>query len=83
MKQFMNPTKSTVGGGSLQACPCCGEKTLSESGGYEICEVCGWEDDGQDDYDADEVRGGPNGRFSLTEARKLFHERKTRKQEWK
>jgi len=28
-----------------------------------------WEDDGQDDHDADEVRGGPNGSLSLTQAR--------------
>ncbi len=26
-------------------CPCCGEASLSELGGYEICNVCGWEDD--------------------------------------
>lgn len=36
---------------------------------YELCPVCFWEDDGQDDHDADEVRGGPNGTLSLTEAR--------------
>src|SRR5260370_42491773 len=41
-------------------CPCCGCKTLGERGGFEICGVCCWEDDGQDDYDADVVRGGPN-----------------------
>lgn len=50
-------------------CPCCGCKTLSERGGFEICEVCYWEDDGQDDHDADVVRGGPNGALSLSEAR--------------
>jgi hypothetical protein len=50
-------------------CPCCGFKTLSERGGYEICDVCFWEDDGQDDDDADEVLGGPNGDLSLTEGR--------------
>jgi hypothetical protein len=26
--------------------------------------VCFWEDDGQDDHDADLVRGGPNGALS-------------------
>jgi hypothetical protein len=31
-----------------------------------------WEDDGQDDHDADEVRGGPNGDLSLTQARINF-----------
>jgi hypothetical protein len=50
-------------------CPCCGHKTLRERGGFEICPVCFWEDDGQDDHDADVVHGGPNGRLSLTQAR--------------
>ena len=31
--------------------------------------MCFWEDDGQDDWDADVMRGGPNGLLSLTEAR--------------
>ncbi len=42
---------------------------LGERGRFEICDVCFWEDDGQDDFDADVVRGGPNGGLSLTEAR--------------
>jgi hypothetical protein len=50
-------------------CPSCGCKTLCERGGFQICQVCFWEDDGQDDYDADIVRGGPNGRLNLTQAR--------------
>lgn len=50
-------------------CPCCFCKTVTERGGYDICPVCFWEDDGQDDYDADVVRGGPNGALSLTQAR--------------
>jgi hypothetical protein len=50
-------------------CPCCGCKTLTERTAFEICEVCFWEDDGQDDGDADERRGGPNGSLSLREAR--------------
>jgi Cysteine-rich CPCC len=29
-------------------------------------------DDGQDDHDADIVRGGPNGSLSLTDARRNF-----------
>jgi hypothetical protein len=53
-------------------CPCCGCKTLGERGGFEICQVCYWEDDGQDDYDADSVRGGPNGSLSLSEARSNY-----------
>lgn len=50
-------------------CPCCGCRTLGERGGFEICQVCFWEDDGQDDHDADVVRGGPNGMLSLCQAR--------------
>jgi hypothetical protein len=50
-------------------CPCCGCKSLGERGGFEICDVCLWEDDGQDDHDAGVVRGGPNGTLSLSQAR--------------
>jgi hypothetical protein len=54
------------------ACPCCHFLTLDERGGYDICPVCFWEDDGQDDHDADVVRGGPNGALSLRVARQNF-----------
>lgn len=47
---------------------------LSERGGYEICRLCNWEDDGQDDPHADEVWGGPNGGYSLTQARLNFRQ---------
>lgn len=53
-------------------CPCCGYLTLEERGGFEICPVCYWEDDGQDDHDADTVRGGPNSALSLAQARKNY-----------
>ncbi|WP_318646704.1 CPCC family cysteine-rich protein [Variovorax sp. VRV01] len=53
-------------------CPCCRHITLAERGGYEICPVCFWEDDGQDDDDASVVRGGPNGSLSLAQARENF-----------
>jgi len=39
----------------LFPCPCCGAKSLDElynpacGTGYDICEYCGWEDDGTDD----------------------------------
>jgi predicted RNA-binding Zn-ribbon protein involved in translation (DUF1610 family) len=54
------------------ACPCCGYPTLGSLGEFEICSLCWWEDDGQDDADADLVRGGPNQSFSLVEARENF-----------
>jgi hypothetical protein len=53
-------------------CPCCRSLTLHGRGGFEMCPVCWWEDDGQDDHDAHVVRGGPNGRISLAEARENY-----------
>jgi hypothetical protein len=53
-------------------CPCCGNPTLHGRGHFEICELCNWEDDGQDDPHADEVWGGPNSIYSLTQARANF-----------
>ncbi|MGI0528220.1 hypothetical protein ABY43_29240 [Rhizobium giardinii] len=55
-------------------CPCCHFRTLHERGGYEICPVCFWEDDGQDVHDAGDVRGGPNGTLSLTQAQFNFQQ---------
>jgi hypothetical protein len=56
----------------VYSCPCCRYLTLSERGGFEICPVCFWEDDGQDDHDAEVVHGGPNGALSLAQARANF-----------
>ncbi len=58
--------------GLRYVCPCCGYLMLSGRGGYEICCLCNWEDDGQDDPRADEVWGGPNGAYSLAQARRNF-----------
>ena len=49
-------------------CPCCGYATLGEIDEYEICHLCFWEDDGQDDPQENENWGGPN-KLSLAEAR--------------
>ena len=65
IKNFTNPNVS---------CPCCGVRTLRTGGTYEICGLCHWEDDGQDDWDADRAAFGPNGNLSLTEARRNFRE---------
>jgi hypothetical protein len=56
----------------LLPCPCCGLRTLDFRGDYEICPVCWWEDDGQDNEAASRVQGGPNGDLSLTGARVNF-----------
>ena len=53
-------------------CPCCRCRTLDERGASDICPVCFWEDDGQDDQDAEVVRGGPNGSLSLAQARENY-----------
>jgi len=36
----------------LISCPCCCYKTLDTRGDYDICKVCYWEDDGNDDLNA-------------------------------
>lgn len=53
-------------------CPSCGFPTLTERHSWEICSICNWEDDGQDDANANEIFGGPNGGMSLTESRIEF-----------
>ncbi|WP_176668844.1 CPCC family cysteine-rich protein [Variovorax sp. SG517] len=54
---------------SPYSCPCCFCLTLLQRGAYEICPVCFWEDDGQDELDLFAVRGGPNRALSLAQAR--------------
>lgn len=61
--------------GGPYRCPCCQLVTLETSANFEICSECGWEDDGQDDHNADQVLGGPNGLQSLTQARDLTQAR--------
>lgn len=55
----------------LYACPCCGYATLFEPENYFICEICNWEDDGQDDPDHERNYGGPN-HVSLKEGRRNY-----------
>ncbi|MHA3979743.1 CPCC family cysteine-rich protein [Halovulum sp. GXIMD14794] len=55
-------------------CPCCLLPTLSGRAAYNICQVCWWEDDGQDEADADDITCGPNHGHSLTQARRNFHD---------
>ena len=50
-------------------CPCCGYRTLNTPDSLALCPVCWWEDDGQEDRDAAEVRLTVNGQLSLEEAR--------------
>jgi Cysteine-rich CPCC len=59
---------------TLYRCPCCGYRTLAAPESLQLCPVCWWEDDGQEDADASEVRLTVNGSLSLDEARIHFRE---------
>jgi hypothetical protein len=53
-------------------CECCGYRTLLSEGYYEICRVCGWQDDRNDLRGGDlDMKSGPN-RMSLREAQANF-----------
>jgi hypothetical protein len=41
-------------------------------GALALCPVCWWEDDGQEDEDAAEIRLTVNGQLSLKQAREHF-----------
>ena len=60
----------------LKPCPCCGSKVLTKSGEYEICEVCGWEDDPVQSTDPG-YAGGAN-ELSLNRARMEWIARKAK-----
>ena len=66
--QTHNSVRHPAEGGPY-LCPCCGCRTIDERSMSDICPVCYWEDDGQDDHDGDVIRGGPNGALSLSAAR--------------
>lgn len=52
-------------------CPCCDYVSLLVRGGYDICPICYWEDDGQDVDNLDVVSPG-NHNISLRKARINF-----------
>lgn len=52
------------------SCPVCGYLTLDERSVYDICLICFWEDDGDDDFESERI-SGPN-HMTLTEGRGLF-----------
>ena len=54
----------------LFACPCCESYCLAEAGGFEICEVCGWEDDPTQEVQPG-LAGGAN-KVSLIQARETY-----------
>lgn len=55
----------------MLSCPCCGSPNPSGAD-FNICEKCNWEHDLMARLDPDEVDGGPNGDYTLNEARDNF-----------
>ena len=56
----------------ITLCPVCGKHHFSEPNSYEICPICGWEDDRSQREDPD-LRGGAN-KMSLNEAIAAYRE---------
>lgn len=54
-------------------CPVCSKYRFDEVGKYEICPLCGWEDDPVSRKDPDFI-GGAN-KMSLKEARRIYNEK--------
>jgi hypothetical protein len=57
----------------LLPCRCCGALTIGEADAYEVCPVCGWEDDPVQAADPD-IAGGANP-LSLNAARLAWQEK--------
>lgn len=51
-------------------CACCAQKTLPENSAFEICPVCGWQDDDIQNDDPD-FEGGAND-MSLNQAKVAY-----------
>ena len=51
-------------------CPVCGQYEFEFHGSFDICEVCGWEDDNVQENDPD-YAGGANI-ISLNQAKKAY-----------
>lgn len=53
-------------------CPVCGKYEFEEDGDFDICPICGWENDGVQNDDHD-YTGGAN-KMSVNQARKAYKE---------
>ena len=51
-------------------CPVCDKYEFEEINSYDVCEICGWEDDALQEKRPD-YKGGAN-RMSLNEAREAY-----------
>jgi Cysteine-rich CPCC len=74
MHEFSERYMQDLRNAPRHVCDCCAYRTLLNAGYYEICPVCGWEDDRCDNNRRDagpDAPSGPNG-VSLTQARANF-----------
>lgn len=63
-------------------CRCCKEGLIeAEIDSFDVCSVCGWEDDEGQNEDPD-LEGGANGE-SLNQYRKWFEEQRKQDPTWK
>jgi Cysteine-rich CPCC len=74
LREFSEQLEHELHEAPRYVCDCCGYRTLLNPGYYEICAVCGWEDDR---CDKGRTRGGPDApsgpnRISLAHARANF-----------
>ena len=60
----------------LHACPCCGAKVFEDIGEYEICDICGWEDDPLQREDHDDDLGANT--LSLNQYRSEWEQKQKR-----
>lgn len=64
--------------GAVIDCPCCRKRSLKRRGDGELCRVCGWRDDAeQNESCPDLVVPGRNRGYSLAQAQQQFAERGT------
>jgi len=57
---------------SVTPCPCCETRTISKPGAFEVCQICGWEDDPS--QSANPARAGGANELSLDAARAAWQE---------
>lgn len=70
--EFLNYDEVAGEQENLEACPCCGYRTLEELNQLEICCICWWEDEGVDNEHAMSLSDGPNDHVNLARGRINF-----------